>query len=84
MMLLEQLHRLAGDVSAAAGAGRRTARFDTLHAVVPLEHEIFGAQLFGMEIDRFEHVDHRGHHLLGERERGIVFRVAADLQHALA
>jgi hypothetical protein len=37
-----------------------------------------------MEIDLLQHVDHRGHQALGQREGGIVLGVAADLQHPLA
>ena len=50
VMLLQQLHRLADDVAAAAGAGGRAAGLDAHHAVVALEHEVLGAQLLGVEV----------------------------------
>ena len=52
VVLLQQLHRLADDVAAAAGAGRRAAGLDAHHAVVALEDEVLGAQLLGVEVDR--------------------------------
>ena len=68
VMLLEQLHRLADDVAAAAGAGRRAAGLDAHHAVVALEDEVLDAQFLGVEVHRLQHVDHGGHQLLGQRE----------------
>ncbi len=84
MVLLEQLHRLANDIAAAAGAGRRTARLHAHHAIVALIDEVLGAQLLGVEVDLLEDVDDRGHQPLGQREGGVVLGIAADLQHALA
>jgi hypothetical protein len=57
VMLLQQLHRLADDVAAAAGARRRAAGLDAHHAVVALVDEILDAQLLGVEVDRLQHVD---------------------------
>jgi hypothetical protein len=47
VMLLQQLHRLADDIAAAAGAGGRAAGLDAHHAVVALVDEVLGAQLLG-------------------------------------
>ena len=68
VMLLQQLHRLADDVAAAAGAGRRAAGLDAHHAVVALEDEVLDAQFLGVEVHRLEHVDDGRHQLLGQRE----------------
>ena len=84
VVFLQQLDGLAHHVAAAAGAGRRAAGLDTHHPVVAREDEVLDAQFLGMEVDRLEHVDHGGQHLLGQREGAVVFRVAADLQHPLA
>mmetsp|Transcript_71777 Transcript_71777/g.198876 ORF Transcript_71777/g.198876 Transcript_71777/m.198876 type:complete len:207 (+) Transcript_71777:1000-1620(+) len=84
VMLLEQLDRLTDHVAATAGAGGRAAGLDAHDAVVALEHEVLDPQLFGVEVDRLEHVDDRRQHLLGQREGGVVLGVAADLQHPLA
>jgi hypothetical protein len=84
MMLLQQLHRLADDIAAATGAGRRSARLDAHDAVEALEHIVFRAKLFRVEVHSFQHVDHRRHQLLGECERTVMFGIAADLQHAVA
>ena len=84
VMFLEQLHRLSDDITAAAGAGRRAASFDAHHAVVAFEHEVFDTKLFGVKVHRLEHVDDGRHQLFRQREGGIVFGVAADLQNAFA
>ena len=84
VMLLEQLHRLPGDIATTTGARRRTTGFHTLHAVEAFEHEIFWPQFLGVEVHGFENVDHRGHHLLGEREGAVVLGIATDLKHPLA
>ena len=84
VMLLEQLHGLAGHIATAAGASRRTTGLHAHDAVEAFEHEVLRAQFLGVEIHGFKDVDHRGHHLLGEREGAVVLRVAADLQHPLA
>ena len=84
VVFLQQFHRLSGDIPTTAGAGRRTAGFDALHAVVALKDVIFGPQFLGVEVHGFEDIDHRGHHLLGEGEGGIVLGITADLQHPLA
>ena len=83
-MLLQELHRLADDIAAAAGAGRRAARLDAHHAVVALDHEVLDAQFLGVELHRFERVDDGRREPLGEREGRVVLGIAADLQHALA
>ena len=59
VMLLQQFHRLAHDIAAAAGAGGRAARLDAFHAVEAFGHEILGAQFLGVEIDVLQDVDHR-------------------------
>ena len=84
VVLLEQLHRLAHHIPATASASRRPACFHAHHTVVAFEHEVLQAQFFGVEVDRLQYIDHRGHELLGERESGVVLGVAADLQHSLA
>ena len=83
-MLLEQLHRLAHDIAAAAGAGGRAARLDALHAAPALGDEILRAQLLGVEIHLLENVDDRGLQLSGQREGAVMLGIAADLQHPLA
>ncbi len=84
MMLLEKLDGLADDITAAAGAGRRPAGLQAHDPVIAFEHEIFRAQLLGVEVHGFQHVDHRRHQTLGQREGRVVLGIAADLQHALA
>ena len=84
VVLLQQLHRLADDIAAAAGAGGRAAGFDAEHAVIAFDHEILGPQLLGVEADAVQHVDHRRDHPAGQREGAVVLRIAADLQHPLA
>ncbi len=81
VMLLEQLHRLAHDIAAAAGPRRRAAGLDAFHAVPAVEHEVLGAQLLGVKVDILQDVDHRGHEAAGQGEGRVVFRVATDLQH---
>jgi hypothetical protein len=84
VVLLEELHGLADDVAAAAGARRRPAGLDAHHAAVALVDEVLGAQLLGVEVDVLQHVDHGRHQLLGQGEGRVVLGVAADLQDALA
>jgi hypothetical protein len=84
VVLLQQLHRLAHHIAAAAGARGRAAGLDAHHAVIALGHEILGPQFLGVEIDLLQDVDHRGLQVPGQREGRIVLRVAADLQHLLA
>ena len=84
MVLLEQFDGLPDDIAAAAGAGRGSARLDAHHAIITLEHIVFGAKLFGMEFDRLKHVDDGRHQFLGQRERAVMLGIATDLQHALA
>ena len=84
VMLLQELHRLADDIAAAAGAGRRAAGLDAHDAVVALVDEVLDAQLLAVEVHALQHVDDGRHEPLGQREGRIVLRVAADLQHALA
>ena len=81
MVLLEQLHCLAGYVATAASTSWRATRLHTHHSVVSLEHEVFWLQLFSVKIYGFENINHRGHHRLGEGEGGIVLGIAADLKH---
>ena len=54
---------------AAPGSGGRAARLDAHHAVVAFVDEILGTQFLGVEVHRLEHVDHRRHEPLGQRER---------------
>jgi hypothetical protein len=84
VVLLQQLHRLADDVAAAAGARGRAAGLDAHHAGMALHHEILGAEFLGVEVHALQHVDHGGDHALGEGEGAVVLGIAADLQHALA
>ena len=84
VVLLEQLDRLANHIAAAAGAGRRAAGLDAHHPVEAFEHVVLGPQFLGVELDRFEHVDHGRHQLLGQGEGRIVLRIAADLEHPVA
>ena len=84
VVLLEQLHRLASDISTATRTGRRPAGFHTHHPVVALKHEVFRPQFLGVEINGFEDIDDRGHHPLGEGESAVVLGIATDLQHPLA
>ncbi len=84
VMLLQQLHRLAHHVAAAARAGRRSARLHAHHAVKARVDEVLDPQLLRVEVHRLQHIDDGRQQLLGERESGVVLRVAADLQHALA
>ncbi len=58
VMLLQQLHRLPHHIAAATRAGRGTARLDAFHAVKSGGDVILGPQFLGMEIDRFQNVDH--------------------------
>ena len=83
VVLLEQFHRLACDIATATSTRRRTTRLHTHHAVVTLKHKVFGPQFFSMKINRFENIDHGGHHSLGEGESAVVLWIATDLQHPL-
>ena len=75
---------MASHVAAAAGAGWWPATFNAFHAVVAGEDEVVGTELFAVEIDFFEDVNHRWHHRVGEGEGAVVFWIAADLQNAFA
>ena len=80
VMLFEQLHSLSHHVATTAGTRRWAACFHTHHAVVALEHKVFDTQFLGVKVDGLQHVDHRGQHLLGQREGTVMFGVTADLQ----
>ena len=84
VVLFQQLHGLPDHISAAAGACRRPARLDAHDPVIAFEHVIFGPQFLGVEFDRFQHVDHRRHQLLGEGEGAVMLGIAADLEHLVA
>ena len=84
VMLLEQLHRLSNDISAAARACGRPARFDAHHAIIALKHIILGAQFLAVELHALKHVDHCRREALCQRKRRVVLGVATDLQDALA
>jgi hypothetical protein len=56
--LFEQLDRLADDVAAAAGAGRRAARLDAVDAELAREDDLVALDLFGLELVLREHFDH--------------------------
>ncbi len=84
VVLLEELHGLADDITAAARASGRATRFDAFHAVEAFGHEILGAQLLGVEVDLLQDVDHRALEVACQREGRVVLRIAADLQDAVA
>ena len=84
MVLLQQLHGLAGDIAAAPGSGRWSSAFHALHTVVSGEHEVLGAELFAVKVHLLENVNHRWHHFVGEGECAVVLRVTANLEHAFA
>ena len=84
VMLLEQLHRLSNDISAAARACGRPARLDAHHAIIALKDIILGAQFLAVELHALKHVDHCRREALCQRERRVVLGVATDLQDALA
>ena len=79
VVLFQELDRLAHHVAAAAGAGGRATRFHAHHAVVAREDEVFRPQFLGMKVHGLEDVDHRGQHLLGQREGRVVLGVTPDL-----
>ena len=84
VVLLEQFHGLANDITAAASASRGAACLHAFHAVEAFKHEVLGAEFLGMKIDVFEDVDDRGDQRAGQRERAVMLRITADLQDALA
>ena len=84
VMLLEQLDRLAHHIAPTARAGRRAARLHAHHAVVALVDEVFDTQLLGVEVDRLQDIDDRGHERLGQGEGGVVLGVAANLNDTLS
>jgi hypothetical protein len=84
MVFFEELDGLTDHIAAATRTGRRAAGLDAHDAVIPFEGEVFDAQLFGVKIHGFEHVDDGRHQTLGQRESRVMLRIAADLQHALA
>ena len=59
MVLFQQLDRLTDDIAAATGAGRRTTGLHAHHAIIALEHVIFGPQFLAVEIHLFENIDDR-------------------------
>ena len=84
MMLLEQLDRLAHDITATAGAGGRATGLDAHDAIIAHGHEILGAEFFGVEIHIFQNIDHRRLQMARQRECAVMLWVTADLEHFLA
>src|ERR1700734_3124732 len=81
-MLLQKLDGLADDITAATSSRRRAAGLNAHNARVAGGDEIFDAQFFAVKLHRLQSVDDGRDQALGEREGGIVLRVAADLQDA--
>ena len=84
MVFFQELDGLTHHIAAAAGASGWATGLDAHHTVVALKHKVFYAQLFGMKVHGFKHINHRGQHFFGERESAVVLGVTTDLQHPLA